>query len=173
MGFSRQEYWSGLPFLSPGDLTNPGTKPQSLASPALADGSRLWILKPQPLEVRPQWQPPALRSNGPRGFRWPAGGSPELSSFPRMGFVAVGPSVWGTAAALLTQSRPTLCDPLDCSPPGSSVHGILPLQEYWSGLPFLSPGDLHNTGIEPGSPALQVDSLPLSHLGSLIPFEIV
>ena len=33
-------------------------------------------------------------------------------------------------------------------------------QEYWSGLPFLSPGDLPNPGIEPGSPALQVDSLP-------------
>ena len=33
-------------------------------------------------------------------------------------------------------------------------------QEYWSGLPFLSPGDLPNPGIEPGSPALQADSLP-------------
>ena len=33
-------------------------------------------------------------------------------------------------------------------------------QEYWSGLPFPSPGDLPNPGIEPGSPALQVDSLP-------------
>ena len=32
--------------------------------------------------------------------------------------------------------------------------------EYWSGLPFPSPGDLPNPGIEPGSPALQVDSLP-------------
>ena len=32
-------------------------------------------------------------------------------------------------------------------------------QEYWSGLPFLSPGDLPNSGIEPGSPALQADSL--------------
>ena len=29
MGFSRQEYWSGLPFLSPGDLPNPGIKPRS------------------------------------------------------------------------------------------------------------------------------------------------
>ena len=36
----------------------------------------------------------------------------------------------------------------------------LPMQEYWSGLPFLSPGDLPGPGIEPGSPALQVDSLP-------------
>ena len=33
-------------------------------------------------------------------------------------------------------------------------------QEYWSGLPFPSPGDLPNPGIEPGSPALQADSLP-------------
>ena len=33
-------------------------------------------------------------------------------------------------------------------------------QEYWSGLPFTSPGDLPDPGIEPMSPALQVDSLP-------------
>ena len=34
-----------------------------------------------------------------------------------------------------------------------------PRQEYWSGLPFSSPGDLLNPGIEPGSPTLQADSL--------------
>ena len=39
-------------------------------------------------------------------------------------------------------------------------------QEYWSGLPFPSPGDLCKPGIKPTSPALQADSLPLSHLGS-------
>ena len=33
-------------------------------------------------------------------------------------------------------------------------------QEYWSGLPFLSPGDLPDPGIGPGSPALQADNLP-------------
>ena len=33
-------------------------------------------------------------------------------------------------------------------------------QEYWSGLPFPSPEDLPNTGIEPGSPTLQADALP-------------
>ena len=38
MGFSRQEYWSGLPFPSPGDLPNPEIKPVSLMSPALASG---------------------------------------------------------------------------------------------------------------------------------------
>ena len=35
MGFARQEYWSGLPFLSPGDLPDPGIEP---TSPALASG---------------------------------------------------------------------------------------------------------------------------------------
>ena len=38
MGFSRQEYWSGLPFPSPGDLPDSGMKPMSLVSPALAGG---------------------------------------------------------------------------------------------------------------------------------------
>ena len=47
------------------------------------------------------------------------------------------------------QSRLTLCD-LDCSPPGSSVHGFS-RQEYWSGLPFPPLEDLPNPGIEPMS----------------------
>ena len=105
------------------------------------------------------------------------------------------------------QSCPTLCDPIDGSPPGCLIPGILqartlewvaisfsnawkwkrkcwllscvqlfvtpwtvvcqaPLsmgfsrQEYWSRLPFPSPGDLPNSGIESASPALQVNSLP-------------
>ena len=37
-GFSRQEYWGGLPFPSPGDLPNPGIEPMSLMSPELAGG---------------------------------------------------------------------------------------------------------------------------------------
>ena len=90
------------------------------------------------------------------------------------------------------------CDPIDCGPPGSSVHGILQArilesekkvkvkslsrvrffvtpwivahqappsmgfsrQEYWSGLPCPSPGDLPNPGIKLRSLALQADSLP-------------
>ena len=39
-------------------------------------------------------------------------------------------------------------------------------QEYWSRLPFPPPGDLPNPGIEPGSPALKADSLPLNYQGS-------
>ena len=58
--------------------------------------------------------------------------------------------------------------PMDCSPPGSSVHGILQsrLLEW---LPCPPPGDLPNLGTEPESPAsppLQADSLPLSHWGN-------
>ena len=41
-------------------------------------------------------------------------------------------------------------------------------QEYWSGLSFPPPGDLPDPGIEPESLALRVDSLPLSHCGSLL-----
>ena len=60
---------------------------------------------------------------------------------------------------LVSQLCLTLCDPMDCSPPGSSVHGIS-RQDYWSGLPFPILGNLPNPGIEPRSPALQTDSLP-------------
>ena len=46
MEFSRQEYWSGLPFPTPGDLLNPGIEPTSLASPALeADSLPLCYLR--------------------------------------------------------------------------------------------------------------------------------
>ena len=58
-------------------------------------------------------------------------------------------------------SRPTLCIPMDGSPPGSPVHGILQAvgELPWSGLPCPSPGDFPDPGIEPESPTLQADSL--------------
>ena len=56
---------------------------------------------------------------------------------------------------LATQLCPTLCDPMDCNLPGPSVHGILQARkEYWSELPFPSPEDISDPGIEPGSPTL-------------------
>ena len=66
-----------------------------------------------------------------------------------------------SARVLLAQSSDT-CDPVDCTPSGSSVHGTLQ-QESWSGLPFPSPGDLPKGG----SPAFQVGSLPFEPLGKL------
>ena len=69
------------------------------------------------------------------------------------------------------KSNQTLCDPVDCSLPGFSVHGVS-RQEYWSGLPCPPPGDLTDPGIEPTFPVasvLQVDSLPLSHQEAQVP----
>ena len=51
-------------------------------------------------------------------------------------------SVVCLTCAKLLQLCLTLCKPMDCSLPGSSVHGILHGQEYWSGLLCPSPGDL-------------------------------
>ena len=74
---------------------------------------------------------------------------------------------------LVSRSCPTLCDSVDCSCQAPLFMGFSS-QEYWSGLPFPLPEDLPDPGIEPMSPAapaLQADSLPLSHQGS--PFTYV
>ena len=66
------------------------------------------------------------------------------------------------------QSRPTLCDLMDCSPPGFSVHGIFQARILeWVALPSSRGSSL--PGIEPASfmsPALAGGSLPQCHLGS-------
>ena len=74
MGFSRQEYWRGLPFLPPGDLPDPGMEPASLPSPALAGGffttSAVWEAQRGPWSSRflvRQWQS-QLENN--RTTRW-------------------------------------------------------------------------------------------------------
>ena len=65
----------------------------------------------------------------------------------------------------ITKSCLTLCDPMDNSPPGSSVHGILAARILeWVAISFCR--DLPDPGMEPTSPAWQVDSLPLSNQGS-------
>ena len=60
---------------------------------------------------------------------------------------------------LVAQLFPTLCDPMDYSTSGSSVYGIFQ-EGHWNSLPFLSPGNLPDPGIETGSPVLQADPLP-------------
>ena len=65
------------------------------------------------------------------------------------------------AAAKSLQSCLTLCNPVDCSLPRSSVHGIFQARilggnaQYWKEMPFPSPVDLSNPGMEPRSPAYQ------------------
>ena len=63
-----------------------------------------------------------------------------------------------TVKMLVTQPGPALCDPVDCSPAGPLSMKFC-RQEYWSRLPFCSPGDLPARGVEPRSPALPTDSL--------------
>ena len=60
---------------------------------------------------------------------------------------------------LVVQLCLTLCNPMDCTAHQAPLSMEFSKQEYWSGLPFLTPGDLPNPGIEPGCPALQADSL--------------
>ena len=65
---------------------------------------------------------------------------------------------------LVTQSCPTLCDPMDNSQLGSSVHGDSPGKNTGVGC-HAQPGDLSNPGIESRSPTLKADSLPSEPLG--------
>ena len=64
----------------------------------------------------------------------------------------------GKVKVLVTESCLTLCDPMN-----TACQALLSMgfsrQEYWSGLPCPSPGDLRDLGIEPKSPTLQADSL--------------
>ena len=75
---------------------------------------------------------------------------PPLLGYPHLLFLSM--------KVLVAQSCPTLCNPRDFGLPGSLSMGFS-RQEYWSGLPFPSPGDLPNAGLKPESPALQADSL--------------
>ena len=102
MGFSNQEYGSGLPFPSPGDLPNPGIKHRS---PALQADSLLTELQ----------------------------GKPRICicmcvykymGFPGASMVKHPPANTAESESEVAQSCPTLCNPIDCSLPGSSVHGI-------------------------------------------------
>ena len=63
----------------------------------------------------------------------------------------VSPASPGFTWAQSLQACPTLCDPVCCSPPGSSVHGIFQAR-ILAGLPFPSPRDRPNLGIKPASP---------------------
>ena len=59
----------------------------------------------------------------------------------------------------VTQSCPTLCYSMDCSPPGFFIHGVFQARILgWVAISF--PGDLPHSGIEPSFPTLQADALP-------------
>ena len=135
MGFSRhrQEYWSGLPFPSPGDLPNPGMEP---GSPTLQVNSL-------PSEPKTHKVPLLGLKTQPRVF--PGGPVVNISTFPLRGTrvpFLVGKLTYrmlhGTAESEVAQSCPTLCDPWTVAHQAPPSMGFS-RQEYWSGLPFPSP----------------------------------
>ena len=117
MRFSRQEYWSGLPFPTPWDLPNPGIEPSSLSSPALADGffttSTTWET-PENSDTHGKRYIPAPGPLGTPGFECcfgsgifhgdPSAETPVGHSPPDLGCSGQGDS-WVSAAALEPCSR--------------------------------------------------------------------
>ena len=96
----------------------------------------------------------ALRTDGASDPMRVQGG--QLGSTLRPGFL-----VCTGSERPKSQSCPAL-RPVDCSPPGSSVHGILQ-EERWSGLPCPPPGELPDPGIETRLPHWPLNSLRPSH----------
>ena len=124
IGFSRQDYWSGLPFPSPEGLPNPGTEPgspalQTEALPSEPQGKGCcccrWVASVVSDSVQSQrWQPTRL----PRPWDSPGKNT-------GVGCQCLLQCMKVKGQSEVAQSCPTLSDPMDCSPPGSSVHGVL------------------------------------------------
>ena len=121
MGFSRQEYWSGLPCPPPGDLSHPRTEPSSLLCPALE--GRFF-------PPRTTWEAGYKRRMSPFElglwftwylFRKPDDDRPLLKTI--QVFCGTHSSVQFSS---VTQLCPTLCDPMNHSTPGLPVHHQLP-----------------------------------------------
>ena len=53
---------------------------------------------------------------------------------------------------------PSLCKPIDCSPPDSPLFMGFSRQKHWNGFPYPPPGNLPDSGVEPASPVLQANS---------------
>ena len=118
---------------------------------------------------RRKWQPtPVFLPKKSHGQRSMGGYSPWGCKRVRYDLVIKQQLSRCDVCVLSRFSHVWVCNPMDHSLPGSSVHGFSRL-EYWNGLPCLPPGNLPDPGTEPASsvsPALQADSLVLSHQGS-------
>ena len=168
MGFPRQEYWSGLPFPSPGDLSNPGIEHMSISwhvdSLQLShQGSPLhplWCDNSNQQDLRECnncqhsiiTSAPAPPLKGKLCFAFHVTSTILLGIIPTFPSLLVMNCVKWSEVKLL--SRVWLF-----ATPGIVAYQASPSmgfsrQEYWSGLPFPSPGDLPDPGSEPGSPTL-------------------
>ena len=119
--FPRQEYWSGLSFPSPGDLAKPGFE---LAPPAAAAAAKSLQSCPT---VRPHRRQPTRLPHP-----WD---SPGKNTGVGCHFLLQCKKV--KSESEVDQSRPTLSNPMDCSPPGSSIHGIFQERALeWGAIAF-------------------------------------
>ena len=97
--------------------------------------------------------------------------------------VRVSVCVSECVCVLVTESCLTLCNPIDYIACQAPLSMEFPRQEYWNGLPFPSPGDLPNPGIEPTSPAspalggrcfaTEPQRKPPFHLSPISPLKIL
>ena len=159
MGFSRKGCWSGLPCPPPGDLPDPGIKLASLMSPTLARGffttnTTYACVHAKLLQLFPTLCHPMDYIQKTISF---------FFFFPccvACGILVTRPEIelvlWQWKHGILTTELLevkvlvtllclTLCNPMDCSPEGSSVHAILQARILES---VATPGDLSNRGIE-------------------------
>ena len=126
MEFSRQEYWSGLLFPSPGESSQPETKPMS---PALQEDS---LPSEPPGKPLLQERLPNDIGKYPSHVIW----SLSLRNLSIRVYYS-GDCDFAAAAAKSLQSCPTLCDPRDGSPPGSPAPGILQARTLeWVAISF-------------------------------------
>ena len=148
MGFSRQEYCSGLPFPSPGDLPDPRIEPISFTYPALAGGffitSAAWKMPRHHTQTRkhPEAWKGLLMFSLCFSSRIPLCLPRQVLQYTPILKPTPGRTAWiilaAAAAAKSLQSCLTLYEPIDGGPPGSLSLGFS-RQEHWSGLPFPSP----------------------------------
>ena len=146
MGFSRQGYWGGLPYPPPGDLPDPGIKPAFLMSPAMAGRSL----------------PPV-----------PPGKPVDENTIHPYAQLTLEKDPYVTIPKVKVKVKSLSCVRLFVTPWTVAHQAPLSMgfsrQEYWSGLPFPSPGHLPDPGIEPGSPALESDASTSEPPGKPIP----
>ena len=129
MGFSREEYWSGLPFPSPGDLLNPGTGPTSLKSPALA--GRFFI-------TCATWEAHM------RYWRTEEPGVLQSVGLQRVGHNLVTKLPWWLRGR-------SVC--LQCGRPGFNPWvGKIPWRRKWQPTPVFLPGESHGWSLVGYSP---------------------
>ena len=155
--FFRQEYWSELPFPSPGDLPEPGIKPMFpaiqadslLSEPPRRPTTWFWQLRPGEDWA---WRRHSYLDRGNSGVVKCAG-TPTASATRATVLLESSPSLLETSLShvLLFATLRTVAYQV---PPSMGFSR----QGYCSGLAFPSPGDLPDPGIAPRSPTLQADT---------------